>query len=104
MTQQYLQTYLSLILTRLPYLQYFHLLHCEEPLVVYQLIPGALLSNLHDLRVFRCHDLPITENAFSALGRLQYLSELSIRLSALISWRPLPPNAFPLLREIAIRL
>ncbi|KAI1790201.1 hypothetical protein LXA43DRAFT_1095724 [Ganoderma leucocontextum] len=100
--KQHLQTSLSLISIRFPSLQYFYL-HCKQPLAVCKLISTALPSNLDDLRTFQCDHVPIAESTFSALGRLQHLSELSIRLPAFLSWAPLPPESFPV-KEATIHL
>ncbi|KAM5539374.1 hypothetical protein V8D89_006826 [Ganoderma adspersum] len=99
--EQHLQTSLSLISTRFQSLRSFNL-HCKQTPMVCKLIPGALPSSLKDLRSFRCDRIPVSENAFLALGRLQHLNEFSIRLPALLSWAPLPPDAFPALRNIEI--
>ncbi|PIL22677.1 hypothetical protein GSI_15370 [Ganoderma sinense ZZ0214-1] len=98
---QHLQTSLSIISTRFRSLQSFYL-HCNQTPVVCRLIPGVLPSSLNNLCSFRCNQIPISADAFLALGQLRHLSELSIRLPALLSWAPLPPDAFPSLHHIEI--
>ena len=98
---RHLQTSLSLISTRFPSLESFYL-HCKQTPLVCKPIPGALPSSINSLRYFMCSQIPISENAFFAFGRLRHLDRLSIRLPALLTSAPLPPNAFPVLRFIEI--
>ena len=98
---QYLQTSLSLISTRFLSLQSFGL-HCNQTPEVCKLISKTLPNNLHDLRTFQCDQIPVAESAFLALGRLQHLSDLAIRLPAFLAWAPLPLEAFPALRHMEV--